>query len=281
MPQRNDARRRGILLRGAKLFREGSFRRRRGRGKADESKGKSRPKAALSAALFLSGDASLLKPLADVVGDALRGGRVQVGEHDDRVAAVEVDVELAVHARRAAAVADDSVTRDVVVLEAVGVLTVRFGAGLRLARDDCFGQLRAEQLVAAQRFTEALQVAHGRVTPARGHPAPGERLPVRGQLPRRPTPHVADGQVRYLVSLREAARELHARAVVDVLLDVVVVALARHLFDDEAEHDEAGVAVRPARARLEPERLVSEEREVVLDLAQLVLPLVELGAEDV
>ncbi len=56
-----------------------------------------------------------------------------------------------------------------------------------------------------------------------------------------------------------ASRRLHAGRPGDVLPDVVVVILARGHLDDAAQHQEAGVGVAPARARLELQRLVLDQ----------------------
>ena len=63
----------------------------------------------------------------------------------------------------------------------------------------------------------------------------------------------------------------HAGGLVDVIPHVVEVALSRHALDDETEDHETRVAVGPTCTRLEEERLIDEERKVVLDGAEAVL----------
>ena len=60
-----------------------------------------------------------------------------------------------------------------------------------------------------------------------------------------------------------------------MLPHVVVVALAGYPLDDGAQHDVAVVAVLEALARAERQRLVDEEREKVIDAAQLELGRLE------
>ena len=55
----------------------------------------------------------------------------------------------------------------------------------------------------------------------------------------------------------------------DVLADVVVIALAGNFLDDDAEEQEAIVAVVPLRAGLEFERAALVEVDVVLEEAEL------------
>ncbi len=68
---------------------------------------------------------------------------------------------------------------------------------------------------------------------------------------------------------------------VDVVANVVVVALAAGLFDDEAEEEKAVVAVLELAAGLEAERTGAEELDVVLEGAQFEAVRVELGTEEV
>jgi hypothetical protein len=60
---------------------------------------------------------------------------------------------------------------------------------------------------------------------------------------------------------------------VDGLPNVVEVVLPGHRFDDKAEHDEAGIAVLVPFSRIEQERLVDEQGEVVLQGEQRFLLL--------
>jgi hypothetical protein len=67
----------------------------------------------------------------------------------------------------------------------------------------------------------------------------------------------------------------------DVLADVVVIALAGNFFDDDAEEQEAIVAVVPLRAGLEFERAALVEVDVVLEGAEVEAVLVEFRPEDI
>ena len=62
------------------------------------------------------------KAVANVVGPFFSDVRVAVGQHHHGVAAVQVHVELGVHAGSAAVVSDDPVSVDRFVAEAVSVL---------------------------------------------------------------------------------------------------------------------------------------------------------------
>ena len=66
-----------------------------------------------------------------------------------------------------------------------------------------------------------------------------------------------------------------------MIADVVVVRLPGEALDDQAEDDVAGVRVALARARLELQRFVGEERQVVGELADGVRRLHELATEEV
>src|SRR5215204_4546475 len=66
-----------------------------------------------------------------------------------------------------------------------------------------------------------------------------------------------------------------------MLADVRKVIAAANGFDDRAEDDKAGVAVAPMVARLEAQRLVDEQGEVVARRTQRLLHRLEARAEEV
>src|SRR4029079_16713592 len=80
---------------------------------------------------------------------------------------------------------------------------------------------------------------------------------------------------------RGAAGGGHSSRGVDVLLDVVVVTLARELLDHQAENDEAAVAVGPFRPGLEFQRVIDEELQVIVQFAQAVLFRMKRRAKNV
>src|SRR5207249_6506309 len=73
----------------------------------------------------------------------------------------------------------------------------------------------------------------------------------------------------------------HARRFVDVVTYIVVVALAAYLFDHDAEQDEAVIAVPPLAARLELQRPVAVQLDVIVEGAQLQPVDLKLRAENV
>src|SRR5437588_10616761 len=108
----------------------------------------------------------LLNALADVVGDALRNGRIKVAEDDYRVSRIPVHVELRVHAGRSAAVADHSFAINRRHKEAVRILVRR--VRICLWSSDGLSQFGVHQLVCLQCLVELQQVGRGGVATAGG-----------------------------------------------------------------------------------------------------------------
>src|SRR5581483_10788314 len=117
-----------------------------------------------------------------------------------------------------------------------------------------------------------------RIATPGGAAAIGARVSVFAALPRRrPSSiarRVAHRQIVNLLADLVTVSVRHPRRFVDVFAHVIVITLPRHLLNDCAEDDETGVAVLEARARLEAERVVNEQREVIGDRSDAAFLLV-------
>ena len=90
-------------------------------------------------------------------------------------------------------------------------------------------------------------------------------------------PGVAGGALREQRGVAVVAGVLHAEGVEDALLQDLVVGLARHLLDDGAEEEVAGVVVVELRARLEFEVVAGELLDEVGDGVRVAALLGEEG----
>jgi hypothetical protein len=94
--------------------------------------------------------------IADELRDALRGGRIHVREHRNRVARLGADIEVAVHAGGATAVAEAANCAAHLLAETVGVLVAAWR--IDFAGGEKFGVVRVEQLVGFEGVGESKQI---------------------------------------------------------------------------------------------------------------------------
>src|SRR3954464_14470800 len=107
-----------------------------------------------------SGYLLLGEAVEDEVGDALGGGRIEVGEHGYGVAGAGADLQHAVHAGGSSAVTEAASAVDPAVLEAEGVGVV---GGSGLAGGEQFQVGGVEELVLLERIGEVKEVFDGGV----------------------------------------------------------------------------------------------------------------------
>lgn len=133
---------------------------------------------------------------------------------------------------------------------------------LRLGREQGVHVRRAHQPPGLERLGEPEQVLDGRVPPARG-PAPDDVpedvVAEAGAAVLQELVVVAHRQVRVHPVQVVGIRAGHARLLVDVLPDIAEIVLPARRLDHLAQHQHAGVAVGPAGAGLERERVAPGE----------------------
>src|SRR5262249_35803772 len=143
-----------------------------------------------------------------------------------------------------------------------------------------------QQLVAAQSLSELKQVDGCRITAAGRASLDWKRHPVVAARIQPERIVVLEARVaireipNHLVA-SERIRIIHASRLVNVLPDVVEVVLARHLLHNRAKDNEPCIAVRPPLSRLEFQRIVGEDREVVGRVDVFLALLEELRLEEV
>src|SRR5271165_2863901 len=91
---------------------------------------------------------------------------------------------------------------------------------------------------------------------------------------------ISETTIRYRLVFGLGAGGGHPSRLVDVVADVIVIALAAHFFDHYSEQNEAVVAVLPAAAGgREAESAVAVELYIILQCAQLLAVRVKVWTE--
>src|SRR5262252_5419980 len=217
--------------------------------------------------------------VGDEPRDSARSRRVQVGQNRNHIAALRIDLKVAVHSRCAAAMAEMASARvRTLVGESKRVPATAWR--LHLPGGQQLRVFRVKQLVIGERARKTLQVLDGGVAAAGGSSAIRKRVRV-GMSAIAAERCISNRASSYVFIFWQRGRRCHTRGSVNLFADVVVVAFSAHPLDDHTEQEESIVAVLPAAARHEFQIALSIQVYVILQSAQVFAVLVEQPAKNV